>query len=175
MKFNQWTLALIAAFAICGWQTNAQTNLTSFPAWSSALTNYTPSKASFAARVDARAGYGINLTSHDPIAAAALSVSLAPSLAFGGVISHDSTGWCAGGLTIGINGSVQAPYIGTVDMFAGDGVAYDFHTHGAANYLFIGAERPFLIGSFRIAPGISLANTSTRAGTDLFFGISCRF
>ena len=157
--------------------TNTIAPLAGWPKISGLLdaTNLTPTRAGLAARADLRAGYGINLSSHDGVAVLAADFSLAPALAFGLVVSRDSTGLCAGGLTLGINGSFDAPLIGTVDAFAGDGVAYDFHFHCAANYLFTGLERPFALGHCTLAPGISLANTSTRAGTDIFLGASLRF
>ena len=175
MKFNQWTLGLMAVLVIMLASAVRAQNTNSFPPFSTALTNYIPTTANFATRIDIRAGYGVNLTSHDPIAAAAVSVSLSPSLALGGVVSRDSTGWCAGGVTLGINGSAHLPLIGRIDMFAGDGVAYDFKYHCAANYLFVGVERPFFYKKFRIAPGVSLANTSTRAGTNLLLGLGIGF
>ena len=139
------------------------------------LTSLTPTAAvAKQYKFDARIGYGINLNSQQPIAALAVSYQIAPALAIGGVVSRDSTGICAGGVTLGINGSVKV-FGEEVDLFAGDGIAYDFHYRDPANYLFTGAEVPFHVGGTRIAPGISLANTSTRAGADLLLGVSVEF
>ena len=152
--------------------TLASAQTTNFPPFSlSSLTNYTPTAATFASRFDARIGYGVNLNSQQGIEAMAASFTLAPALAFGGVVSHDSTGWCAGGVTLNVCGTVNAPIVGTLTLFAGDGIAYDFKYHAPANYLFTGVERDFIIGKVHIAPGLSLANTSTRAGTVLFIGV----
>ena len=151
MKF----LALIFAFAVCA---NAQTN-------------FIPTKSAFAEHFDARIGYGVNLNSHASMEAIAAAVSLAPALSFGGVVSRDRTGWCAGGVTLNVTGTFNAPLVGPLTLFAGDGVAYDFQFHAPANYIFTGVERPFIVGKYRIAPGVSMANTSTRAGTVIFFGI----
>lgn len=169
------SLITILAVLVISIAANAQNTNSSPPFKETTLANFTPTKAEFGSRIDLRVGYGVNLTSHDTMAAAALSCSLSPSVAFGVVVAHDSTGWQMGGCTLGINGSVNVPVIGRLDMFAGDGVAYDARYHSAANYLFIGCERPFFIGKFRIAPGFSLANTSTRAGTVLLVGTSVRF
>lgn len=165
-------IAVVLIFAALVASASAQTNLTSFPPFSAAADNYLPTTDHFAHRIDLRAGYGINLTSHDPVAAAAVAISLAPALSLGAVASHDRTGWIAGGLTLSVNGSAQVPLIGRVDMFAGDGVAYDVQLKKAANYLFVGAERPFLLWGCRLSPGFTLANTSTRAGTELIGGLS---
>ena len=157
---------MIAAVPAFGVDTNSPMDL---------ATKLTPTMADFGARVDIRAGYGFNIGSGDAMQVAATDVSLSPAMGFGLVVSHDSTGICAGGLTIGIHGSFDLPVLGKIDAFAGDGIAYDFHYNSPANYLFTGFEKPFTIKRFRFSPGVSLANTSTRAGTVIIGGFSCKF
>ena len=159
---------------------NASTNVVNQIPSVSSLTNLLSSLTPTAAiaktyHFDARVGYGVNLSSQQPLAAASAAWQIAPALAFGGVVARDGYGVTAGGLTLGINGSVNVKYIGELDLFAGDGIAYDFKFKAPANYLFTGVEKPFHVGSSRVAPGVSLANTSTRAGTAILFGVSAEF
>jgi hypothetical protein len=164
----------VLLFTAIQFSAHCQTN-SAFPAFSSSLTNYIPSTASLGQVVNVRAGYGFNLNSNQKMTAAAAEFSISPSLSFGGVASYDETGWCAGGVTLGINGSVNLPLLGKVNCFAGEGVAYDFKYKAPANYLFTGVERPFSVGKYTLAPGISLANTSTRAGTIALVGLGITF
>ena len=168
-------LAIAASIASLNAQTLTTAVTNAFPPFSTSISNYIPSVSSFALHMDVRAGYGFNLNSRERMEALTASVSISPSLSFGGVVSRDRLGVCAGGVTLGINGSVNVPLVGELDCFAGEGVAYDFHYKAPANYLFTGVERPFTVGKFRIAPGLSLANTSTRAGTVLFGGVAMSF
>ena len=176
-------LLIVALLCFCSCKAHGQTNeMPTFPSVSNlgSVTNLINSLTPTAAvaqkyRFDARIGYGVNIASQQPVAALSVAYQIAPALAIGGVVARDSIGITAGGLTLGINGSVDVPWIGELDVFAGDGIAYDFQYHAPANYLFTGVEKPFYIGKYRIAPGVSLANTSTRAGTDLLFGCSLEF
>jgi hypothetical protein len=153
------------------------TNLPAFPPVSSLFTatNLLPTVSSLGQHIEVRAGYGYNTATHTAVEAAAVDYELAPSLSIGGVFYRDNWGIASGGVTMSINGSINAPLVGELDFFGGDGLGYDFRFHKPVNYLFTGIEKPFKVSVLRLAPGVSLVNTSDRPGTAILGGLSFTF
>lgn len=185
-NFSKWILALAAVGAlIFATAVRAQdiTNLppviaTNMPAFKAPLSalgsldSYLPTRASLGQDIEVRAGYGYNSSIHSALEVLAVEYTLAPALSLGGVFYRDNYGIDSGGVTMSINGSYQAPLVGELDFFGGEGIGYSFRFHKPVNYLFTGIERPFLIGKFRLAPGFSILNATDRPGTAFILGVS---
>ena len=169
-------LITLAALCVIG-KSWGQTS-TNMPAFAPALSdlgnlvNYLPTTNSIGQDINIRAGYGYNNSIHSGTEVFAANIVLAPALSIGGVIYRDNYGIDSGGVTMSINGGITLPLVGELDFFGGEGIGYSFRFHKPVNYLFTGVERPFVFSGFRIAPGVTILNTTDRPGTDFILGIS---
>jgi hypothetical protein len=174
------TLLLATMFFGCA-KAHAQTNLTGASGkpdvGNPSLSTFPPFPTNTLDRVSGRTGIGYETGTKLWCVAGEVEYQLQPNFyaGVGGLFDH--YGRVAGSVSIGLNGSLVLPkFLGsrTVNLFGGDGVAYDTLKHGMANYFTTGGEVPFKIGRVTVSPGLAIIDLSSR-GQIICGGIGATF